>query len=229
MERKIKLKEGEFYHIYNRGVDKRTIFQDDRDYERFLALLYIANSEETIHLSNDFPKKTPLDEIFKKDRGGQIVAIGAYCLMPNHFHLLLTPLVTDGISKFMQKLQTGYSMYFNKKNERNGSLFQGVFKSEHINNDRYFKYIYSYIHLNPSKLKNSKWKEQQKTFLNQLKKFISEYKYSSLQEYISSEFKILDPKFFPLDLKQVIDYKTMVDDFSAPLQKPSRTHLDGFL
>ena len=199
MERKIKLKEGEFYHIYNRGVDKRTIFQDDRDYERFLALLYIANSEETIHLSNDFPKKTPLDKIFKKDRGGQIVAIGAYCLMPNHFHLLLTPLVTDGISKFMQKLQTGYSMYFNKKNERNGSLFQGVFKSEHINNDRYFKYIYSYIHLNPSKLKNSKWKEQQKTFLNQLKKFISEYKYSSLQEYISSEFKILDPKFFPLD------------------------------
>ena len=218
MERKIKLEEGEFYHVYNRGVDKRIIFQDIHDYRRFLALLYITNSEETIHMSNDFPKKTPLDEIFKKDRGSQLVAIGAYCLMPNHFHLLLTPLVADGISKFMQKLQTGYSMYFNKKNERNGSLFQGVFKSKHATGDIYFKYLFAYIHLNPAKIKDKNWKTKSKKILSNLKNFLAKYPYSSLQEYISLQFKIINPELFPIDIKDITDYKNMVNDFSNPSQ-----------
>jgi putative transposase len=215
MERKTKFVVGEFYHVYNRGVEKRIIFQNVTDYKRFLALLYIANSSEQVHLSNDvWYKDSSLDKVFEKDRGEPLVAMGAYCLMPNHFHLLLTPLVEGGISKFMLKLQTGYSMYFNKKNDRVGALFQGVFKSQHIDDDTYLRYIYAYIHLNPAKLKNSKWKIQPKSFLTKLKKFIAEYLYSSLREYLSGNYKIIDLKPFPVDKEQIVDYNSMVDDFS---------------
>lgn len=214
MERKTKFEIGEFYHIYNRGVEKRIIFNNISDYKRFLALLYVSNSNKQIHISNDIWYKGSIDKVFEKDCGEPLVAIRAYCLMANHFHLLLTPLVEGGISKFMLKLQTGYSMYFNKKNERVGALFQGVFKSQHIHSNVYLRYIYAYIHLNPAKLKNSEWKTQSKSFLNQLKKFIAEYPYSSLQKYLSENYKIINPKPFPVDKKHITDYSSMVDDFS---------------
>src|SRR3989344_7397208 len=159
MERKTKFEIGEFYHLYNRGVEKRIIFKNIKDYKRFLALLYISNSSKQIHISNEIGHGNHIEDIFNKDRGSPIVAIGAYCLMPNHFHLLITPLVKNGISKFMLKLLTSYSMYFNIKNKRSGTLFQGVFKSQHLNTDEYLRYIYSYIHLNPAKLKNKDLKE----------------------------------------------------------------------
>ena len=219
MERKIKFEIGEFYHIYNRGVEKRTIFQNIRDYKRFLVLLYITNSNQSLHMK-DYGTVDSIEEIFQKDRGEPLVAIGAYCLMPNHFHLLLTPLVDGGISKFMLKLQTGYSMYFNKKNDRVGGLFQGVFKSQHIDDDVFFRYIYAYIHLNPAKIKNSKWRTQSKNYLAQLKKFIAEYPYSSLQEYLSGDNKIINPKPFPVEKEHIEDYAGMVDDFSAELPVP---------
>ncbi|MFA4975574.1 MAG: transposase [Candidatus Paceibacterota bacterium] len=218
MERKEKFIQDEFYHIYNRGVEKRIIFQNTSDYKRFMALLYLANSDQIVEFRNNSYGNS-LDEIFKQNRGEQLVAIGAYCLMPNHFHLLLTPLVDGGISKFMLKLQTGYSMYFNKKNERVGALFQGVFKSEHINDDRYLQYLYAYIHLNPAKLKNSNWKTQSRSFLNQLKKFIVEYPYSSLQEYLSLGYKIINPKLFPVDEEDITNYNTVVNDFSEENKK----------
>lgn len=212
MERKIKFEQGEFYHLYNRGVEKRTIFQSPSDYKRFMALLYLANSDKSIQFRNNF-SKTTLQEILEQERGERSVAIGAYCLMPNHFHILLTPLVDGGISKFMLKLQTGYSMYFNRKNERSGSLFQGVFKSQHIDSEIYSRYIYSYIHLNPIKLKNQEWKTQSKNFLNKAKEFIIKYPYSSLQEYISLNYKIINPEPFPVNKEEICDYSTIVDDF----------------
>ena len=213
MERKEQFIEEEFYHIYNRGVEKGVIFQNISDYKRFMALLYLTNSDKTVEFRNNSSKNS-LDKIFKQDRGKQLVAIGAYCLMPNHFHLLITPLVDGGISKFMLKLQTGYSMYFNKKNERVGALFQGVFQSQHINKDKYLRYIYAYIHLNPAKLKNPSWKTQPKSFLNQLKKFIAEYPYSSLQEYVSLDYKIVNSKLFPVNKREICNYNTIIDDFS---------------
>ncbi len=210
MERKEQFEQDEFYHVYNRGVEKRKIFMDKRDYDRFINLLYVANSDTPVHLSNHHQGE-PLMEI---EKGEPLVAIGAWCLMPNHFHLLLTPLVKGGISKFMLKLQTGYSMYFNKKNDRVGSLFQGIFKSQHIDDDVYLRYIYAYIHLNPAKLKNSDWKKQPKVFLSQIKNFIIDYTYSSLQEYISKNYKIVNPQPFPVDEKEICDYNAIVDDFS---------------
>ena len=86
-----------------------------------------------------------MDEI---DRGETLVDIGIYCLVPNHFHLLIKEKTENGISEFVKKVATGYSMYFNKKYERTGSLFEGPFKAKRIDTDEYLKYIFSYIHLN---------------------------------------------------------------------------------
>lgn len=196
MQRKTPFVEKEYYHLYNRGVDKRVIFSSASDYKRFLVLLYLANSNEDVRIDNIL-KTYNYEEIFIRERGNQLVAVGAFCLMPNHFHILVTPLVEGGIPKFMLKLQTGYSMYFNKKNDRNGSLFQGPFKSEHAGNDRYLKYLFSYIHLNPAKLKDPRWKEKVGMKQNSLKKFVEAYPYSSLREYLSGKHVITAPESFP--------------------------------
>ncbi len=213
MQRKVKFETGEIYHVYNRGVEKRILFQNHYEYRRFMALLYVSNSTKQIHLSNTAHNDN-IEKIFEKERGEPIVAIGAYCLMPNHFHLLLTPLVEGGISKFMQKVQTGYSMYFNKKHSRVGSLFQGTFKSKHINKNEYLMYVYSYIHLNPAKLKNKEWKIQPNSFISDLKDFINEYPYSSLQEYLLKKYTLINSKPFPITRDQICDYTSMLDDYN---------------
>ena len=130
----------EYYHLYNRGTEKRKIFLDKNDYDYFLFLMYICNTIKSIKLRDT-------DENF--DREETIVDIGAFCLIPNHFHILVREKIEGGISKYMLKLMTGYSMYFNKKKGRTGNLFQGKFKSEYIGNDNYLKYLFAYIHLNP--------------------------------------------------------------------------------
>ncbi len=147
MARKIKLAIGEYYHIYNRGVDKRDVFMDEDDYKRFTFLLFICNSDKSIEVRN-YIKNGGETSV----RSNTIVDIGAYCLMPNHFHLLIREKTENGISKFIQKVSTAYTMYFNQKMDRSGALFQGVFKSKHIDSDEYLKYMFSYIHLNPIKI-----------------------------------------------------------------------------
>ncbi len=107
--------------------------------------------------------------------------------MPNHFHLLLKEKRDRGISLFMQKLMTAYTMYFNKKYERTGALFESKFKARHLNEDRYLKYIFSYIHLNPIKLTDAKWKEEGIKNKTQAKKFLHQYKYSSYLDYMEEK------------------------------------------
>src|SRR3989344_5882946 len=121
---------GEYYHIYNRGIDKRIIFKSNKDYERFMMLLYISDSNlekpfRLDNLINHFHKN--FDEILVLDKGELLVSIGAWCLMTNHFHLLIRQEVDGGITKFMRKLGVGYSMFFNIKYERKGALFGGLF------------------------------------------------------------------------------------------------------
>jgi REP element-mobilizing transposase RayT len=196
MERKVKFIEGEYYHIYNRGVDKRIIFLNNYDYYRFVLLLHVLNTDKNLKI-RDLLKENSFNELLNIKNNDPLVAIGAYCLMPNHFHILVTPLVKNGISKFMLKLQTSYTMYFNNKNKRAGALFQGVFKSQHLDTDEYLRYIYSYIHLNPVKLKNKDWKNSGQKEFKQLKEFIFNYKYSSTGEYVNNNFIITNPDNFP--------------------------------
>jgi putative transposase len=194
--RKISFIEGEYYHIYNRGNSKQRIFRDKSDYVRFIGLLFACNSSENFKIDNLNKKESLLNAL----RGNQIVYIGAYCLMPNHFHILITDVGEGNISKFMQKLITAYVMYYNKKYQRTGSLFEGKFKAEHANPDRYLKYLFSYIHLNPIKLIEPKWKE--KGIQNKYKviKYLEQYQYSSYLDYLGIERHekiIIDKNYFP--------------------------------
>jgi len=180
MTRPINIAIDEFYHVYNRGVEKRKIFLTHTDYERFIALLYLANQTEPVDLKY---QGRSMNEIESRT-GKALVEIVAYCLMPNHFHLLLREKVEGGLARFMQKVTTGYTMYFNKRNERSGSLFQGTYKASHVHDDRYFRYLISYIHLNPIKLIESKWKETGITNKVHAEQYLEAYTYSSYLDYL---------------------------------------------
>lgn len=189
---------GEYYHVYNRGVDKRTIFEVSSDYKRFVESLYLANLDTPTNVRDI---KQTKDSVFEFEHDEKLVAIGAYCLMPNHFHVLLTPLQDGGVSKFMNKLATSYTMYFNKKYNRSGSLFQGPYKSSHADSDEYLKYLYAYIHLNPVKLIQSNWKETGVYDEGSAYDHAVSYQFSSLYDYCGSnreEVKVLNQSKFPI-------------------------------
>jgi putative transposase len=181
MARGLAFEEGGFYHVYNRGTDKRAIFNWHSDYERFIMLLYLANSTKAVHVNDS--RGSTSGKLFQIDQGDQIVDICAYCLMPNHFHLLLHERTSGGISHFMQKLSTAYTMYFNAKNERTGALFEGKFKARDANEDRYLKYLLAYIHLNPAKLINSSWKDASDVEIIRTKQFLDIYPFSSYMDF----------------------------------------------
>ncbi len=187
---------GEYYHLYNRGNSKQRIFKDKNDYQRFIGLMYACNQKNSFKIDN---LKTGAD-FFDQKNDDQLVAIGAYCIMPNHFHILITEIIDGGISKFMQKLTTAYVMYYNNKYKRTGSLFEGKFKSEHLDNDRYLKYLFSYIHLNPIKLIQKDWKEKGVHDKNKALIYLADYSYSSYDDYLQKERKesgVLNRKVFP--------------------------------
>ncbi|MBA4318432.1 MAG: hypothetical protein C0412_08530 [Flavobacterium sp.] len=216
MSRKIKFAPGEYYHIYNRGVDKRDIFMDKHDYERFLLLLNVCNSKLPIDV-----RRIDQDELCggfasADDQSDKLVDIGVYCLMPNHFHILFREKNDNGISKFVQKLLTAYTMYFNNKYKRSGSLFQGVFQAKHANRDNYLKYLYSYIHLNPVKLIQSDWKEKGIKDIEKTKEFLKNYEYSSYLDYLGygeGENKIVNKKAFPEYFESKENFKNNLFDW----------------
>lgn len=144
MTRSVKFVENEFYHVYNRGVEKRDIFLDRDDIERFLMSIQVLNSIDPIGSLYElsFKEKQLGDPVSK------LVDVVAYCLNPNHYHLLLKQVSENGISKFMHRLGISHTLYFNEKNKRSGVLFQGKFKAIHANNNEYLLHLSAYINLN---------------------------------------------------------------------------------
>lgn len=133
-------------------------------------------------------------------RGNILVDVGAYCLMNNHFHLLVREVKEGGLSAFMQKLITAYTMYFNLKYERAGPLFSGRFKAQHVDNDRYLRYLFIYLHLNPVKLLESEWKKEGIRDKKRAERFLQNYRYSSYQIFRGmkmAESVILNRVSFP--------------------------------
>ena len=210
---------GQYYHVFNRGVDKRIIFDLIKDYERFIILLYLANSKESFSLDVILGRQRKrFNKIFEIDRGDSIVSIGAWCLMPNHFHILIKQEVDGGITKFMKKLSTGYAMYFNKSNERQGSLFSGPFKSKLIGtDDNYMRQLFAYIHLNPVELSFPEW-ENNKDIINkqEIGAFLDEYRYSSYKDCLGTERvenKILKLENFPDYFKEEHSFQNFVENY----------------
>lgn len=205
--RTISFADDEYYHIYNRGNSKQEIFRGEADYYRLLKLLYTANSDKNIIIRN-FSK-----DVYNLKRGNRLVYIGAYCFMPNHFHLLVRQPKNGNITKFMHKLTTSYSMYFNNKHGRTGTLFEGKFKSQYANDDRYLKYLFSYIHLNPIKLIDPLWKEFRLKNRSKTLEFLDKYKFSSYLDYMNydrSDKAVIDRENFP-------DYFTTKKSFKSEI------------
>lgn len=146
--------ENGIYHVYNRGVEKRDIFLDEQDYAVFLHLLkyYLSPiNPDKIHPLLEFQKYSvikpkPLANIEKE------IELIAFCLMPNHFHLLIKQLTIDGITKLLRRVATTYSIYFNKRYKRAGYLFQGKYKAALVETDSYLLHVSRYIHQNPLEL-----------------------------------------------------------------------------
>ncbi len=205
----------EFYHIYNRGNDKREIFYDAEDYNRLVGLFYACNQQGSF-VSKSLGKA---EGLLQAKIVNPIVAIGAYCIMPNHFHILITELNSGGISKFMQKVATAYVMYYNKKYKRTGGLFEGKFKAKHCDSDEYLKYLFSYIHLNPVKLINPAWKEIGIRDKEESISYLKKYFYSSFLDYLgeeSSRSKVINRRLFPdyfpneeIFLQEIFDWMSL--------------------
>ena len=212
MERKIVFSIGEYYHIYNRGVEKRNIFKTNTDRERFLRLMYVANGSNPVILRDC--QGLPLAKI---DKGEDLVGVGVYCLMPNHFHLLVRETIEGGITKFMSKLTTAYSMYFNEKYDRTGVLFEKPFKAQHVDDDTYLKYLFSYIHLNPVKIIDPTWKEKGISNIHKTRKYLDDYRFSSYLDYASGsnrdESIILNKEIFPNYFAIPSDFKFFIDEW----------------
>lgn len=154
--RKTEFAKGEYYHIFNRGVDKRRIFQDESDFQRFWQSLILLNNEKDgLMLSwrnckRDRPA-TNFQTFIQQESGSDrrlLVEIVTYCLNPNHFHFILKQVKDDGIKKFMHKMGTSYANYFNERYDRTGTLFEGRFKSIHIKNNSRLLYLSAYVNCN---------------------------------------------------------------------------------
>ncbi len=149
-----------YYHIYNRGVDKRKIFIDEKDYFRLLLSLREFNNINPtggllLRQNTNKPPKGLKDLLEVKP----LVKIICYALLPNHYHLLLQQIKDSGISKFMEKISNSYTQYINQKNNRSGSLFQGPFKAIQIKSDAQLLYISAYINGNAEIHKVAKAKQ----------------------------------------------------------------------
>ena len=171
---------GKIYHIFNRGCDKRNVFLNKEGYFRFITSLIRFNTTKRVDLRNQLKIQSVSDNL---------VLIDCFCLMPNHFHILLKELVEGGLSKFMQKLGCGFTNYFNAKYKRSGVLFQGEFKSVEISDDLQLEHIRKYIKHNPVSLINNNYKS--KDLLNgkielsrEEVEFINNYPYSKFYKLL---------------------------------------------
>lgn len=170
---------GEIYHVYNRGVEKRDVFLEASDYLRMIRDLYELNDKnDTFNIRRGIKHGSFRLE---KDNDNReiLVEIFAFVLMPNHYHLAVRQVEDGGAVKFMQKLGTGYTNYFNKKNDRVGPLFQGSFQATHVATDDYLQNLAGYIHTNPAALGGTVRSSTPNSM-----DFLEKYLWSSFPDYI---------------------------------------------
>lgn len=145
--RNVPLVSGEYYHLFNRGVEKREIFTQQRDYIRFIQTFFYYQFQGQKQSFSKFSKYklTPFKPLSKS----KLVEVVCYCLMPNHFHFLVRQIQDGGIAKFISQISNSYTKYFNTRYDRVGSLLQGTFKAVGLENDNQLLHLSRYIHINP--------------------------------------------------------------------------------
>jgi len=177
--------EQNFYHTLNRGVEKRNIFLDKQDHLRFIHNLHELNNENRVETAfHSFKEDPNLTDFANRKQRKMLVDILAFCLMPNHYHLLLSPKKEGGVPKFMTKINIGYAKYFNKKYKRVGALFQGRYKKVLIADNTHFLHLPFYIHFNPLDLKYPEWRENKISNPEKAMEFLKSYRWSSHLDYL---------------------------------------------
>ena len=190
---------GNIYHVFNRGIEKRKIFQKQQDYERFVLGLYFFNDKkpsmnvwENLHFNKRETKAiisstiVPPGGTIVEDERSCVVDFLSFALMPNHFHFILREIRQGGITLFMQKMG-GYSQYFNKQYDRVGPLFQGRYKAVRIKDDEHLINIFSYVHTNPVELHEPEWKDFKVKDKRNATYRLENYRWSSYLDYIGQK------------------------------------------
>lgn len=188
---------GGIYHVYNRGLGKQQIFFTPRDYSRFLKTLFYYQ------LDNPKPKFSlfSLSKSPSIDTSKKIIEILCYCLMPNHFHLLIRQARDGGVVEFMRRFIHSYVNYHNIKHNKQGPLFQGIFKAVPIETDEQLIHVSRYIHLNP--------------YTSFLVKDLSQYKWSSYNAYAGEvEDKYLSKDMILNNFKSIDEYLKFISEHS---------------
>lgn len=193
-----------WYHIFNRGIEGRPLFLTNKDYQRFISILSFYQYSDIPLRYSYFAQLAPAFQTVMHERikthPKRIIA-SAYCLMPNHFHLLLRQHMDDGISRYVADICNSYSKYFNTKNDRIGTLFQSVFKAVHIDTEEQLLHVNRYIHINP--------------YVSSLCRFseVFQYSWSSLRFYIEDKQNDFVNKEFVLDnFSGKQSYRTFIED-----------------
>ncbi len=210
--RNIKIAPGEYYHIFNRGVNKQLIFHETTDWARFLFLILHFQSpvifQNIGRPTKEFVKHSVFninsDEIIKK----RYVELTAFCLMPNHFHLIVKEVKEGGISQYMQRVLNSYTKYFNTKYKKSGHLFQGPYKAVHVGNNEQLLYLSAYIHRNPREFTNWSGKEDK-------------YQWSSYQDLVKQNRfeKLINSDIITDQFKNKNDYNNFVKTSGAKILK----------
>lgn len=187
MVRKTAFVNGAIYHVYNRGVEKRRVFGTEKDYFRFVHDLFgfndVAPALNTGYYSSGSHRTA---QELRKPRK-LLLEILCFCLMPDHYHLLVRQRVESGITEFMRKLGTGYTNYFNQKYQRVGPLFQGKFKSVQVTRQAHLLYLPHYIHLNPLDLRMPEWRRGRLRSVANALAFLESYRWSSYRDYLGAK------------------------------------------
>jgi putative transposase len=193
---------GEIYHLVLRRAGNELLFGDIDDYYRGIFYIYECNDTNPVKIKERREARAKFKEMMKKikaeempstlvwkDKRDKLVEVLAFCLMPNHIHLLVRQLKDKGISKFVQKIASGYACYFKRKYgvKLRGYFFQDRFAAVRVNTDDQLRTVFVYIHSNPVLLIEPEWKEKGIEDFEKTIKFLEEYKWSSYQDYLGKK------------------------------------------
>ena len=211
----------EFYHVYNRGVEKRSVVLDDGDRIRFVRSLYVFND------CNNAPNAITQKNTNRKRN--VLVHIHAWCLMDNHYHLLLSPVNDENLnmSKFMKKLNMGYAKFFNEKYNRSGLLWQGKYKKVLIKHDGQFMYVPYYIHLNPLDFTHPEWRTGGLSNTQDALDTLKSYRWSSYCDYIGEKNfpSLITTKYISSTLGDTAEQKQQISSIisNEKIASPSKS------
>lgn len=223
--RKTRLVPGEYYHVYHRGNYKQEIFQDEKEYIRFLfILLYFQSPLLFDHFTNQIQEFYTKDKfkinqkLFQKIIDSRYVELVSFSLMPNHFHSIIKEKEEGGISKYMERILKSHTKYSNIKHEKVGHLFQGPFQSKHIPDNNYLLHLSAYIHRNPREL--IKWSNNEEN-----------YPWSSYQDYTKANRwgELLKRNIILEQFKNGKDYKKFLNSSSTKIELDIKSPKPGFV